>query len=679
MRTADPEVKRRLNAFLKHTKGKCPIIAYVAPIPPIIECIVEHRLASGVAHYIDRKGDELGAWFFDLEGRETKRMGRGPGGVGYERYPEWEEVDPPGEPVPRDGPVKYTVDLTDEAVQLIKSNKLFFYSFLYFDNEGRLPEYFDIFGDRFIPGLVMEADMSVFPHMQKVHREKPFADRDEAYGAAVAYMRKAIEQSHVYGLAGSGVDWYQGAQFTKQKRWDHELANQNKQVQAAFLRGVAQQHGIPFITYIAPMGNSPEGLWGTKADPETPFGKVFNCTYFAGGKPDHLLEREWFHGWFSGPEALVLEASEFFLFKKGQDEQTFEPGCMAEACRKLNHLAFESDFDRGTPYRPAAILMDERHGWTFPGAPDAHSWDPPGITARKIWGVFDYQHEDFMVDNFFGAIYPGYEYGGSWGMKYGDLVQTPYGDSFDVLTSNAKGKALGKYPATFVVGRPKLTRSLKTRLEKYMESGGTLVLNISQVDYAWRDFLGVKLSPKFNRWYQGLGTLRASDWSEWLDPNAVWEEERYHYSRVESGGAEVLAVTEQGDPLVLRQERGKGCVYLVTAHFMQEISGLHRPNGLLNVGQHLIGHVLEPQRKIRTRGPEIHYMVNETPSGLAVMLLNNRDRIWNGWVTFPDMAGAECKEWYAEERLHRREACGDASVRLNIPPYSLRIITVTRE
>lgn len=671
----NPEVFRKFNAFLKHAKGKCPIIAYITPLVPAVKCIIKHRLASGIGYYHGFDGREVGDWF---RGRAPDAR-RGPGGVRYQRFPDWEEVAPPGEPIPEDAPAEYLSGLPEESVELIKKAGLFFYAFLNYDPDEVVPRFLDVFGERFIPGLVMEANHHFYPGVAKAMSQDPEPNRDKAYRAGRDRVRAAFESNYPYGLSGSGVEWYQAAGITKQKRWDHEVANGNFQVQLAFLRGVSQQYDIPFITYVAPMGNSPEGLWGTKVDPDTPFGKVLNCTYFSGGKPDHLLEREWFQAWFSGSAAVVMEAADFYLFRKGKDKSTFEPGCMAEAMKKLNYLAYESDFERGTPCRPGCILMDERHGWDFPCAPDAHNWDPPGILARKIWGFFDYTHQDLMVDNFFGAVYPGYELGGAWGCEPGDLVQTPYGESFDVLMSNAGLKALQKYPVLFPIGQPKLTKAYKAKLEQYVSRGGTLVLNISQVDCDWQQFLGVRFSPKFNRWYKGLGTLRASDRSEWLAPNHLWNENRYHYSRIEATKAKVLAVTEQGDPLVVCRELGKGKVYLVTAHFMQEISGHHRPNGLLNISKFLIGQALLPHQRVRVRGPHIDYLVNDTKEGLSVMLLNNSGDVWSGWVTLPGMAKATVREWYAGARVHSHRACGDLSVRLSVPGNGLRLLAVTRK
>ena len=680
----DARIPRRLNAFLKHTKGKCPIIAYFEPIVPAVKCAIEHRLVSGVAYWATYEGHEVANnfVFYQTGGRvpAARKRSKGPGGTKFTCGLNWDEMVREGEPTPIDAPVEHLCGVPAESVELIKKAGLFFYSFLAFD-EGRIDStvYLDTFGDHWIPGLLSEEDSSLYRHLQELHAKKPIADRDEAYEKAREYIRQHFEQKRPYGISGSSVLWYQGAAITKQKRWDHELATGNFQVQAAFLRGVSQQYDIPFIIYAAPWAYSPDGIFGMKADSETPFGKVLNCPAYAAketGKPDHLLEREWYFGWFSGAAALVLESMQLRLFKQGKDKGTFEPGQIADRVRRLNHLAFESDFDRGVPYRPACILMDERHGWDLPRSPDA-IYDKPMMQRRKIWGVFDHTDEDVMVDNFLGAIYPGYETGGSCGSPGGELTPTPYGESFDVLMSNATAEALAKYSVVFPLGRPKLTQSFKRRLEDYVANGGDLVLNISQVDYDWRDFLGVTLSPKHNLRYTALGALRVSDYSEWLEPVQLWRESRYRYVRVEATDREVLAVTEQGDPLVICHRHGRGRVYLVTAQFMQEVSGLHRPNGLLKISRHLIGHVLEARQRMRVRGPALHYMVNETSGGLSVMLLNNKPELWSGWVTFPRLAGAAVREWFEGERLHVHSACGDLSIRLAIPSYSLRILSVT--
>lgn len=672
------DMARYFNAYRKPAKGKCLILAYIQPLPGLVRCIAKERLAHGIMYFGGWDGQEIGQWFYGAQAAQAGSREPGPGGVPYQRFPDWEEVAPPGRPVPLDGPKQPLAGLSEEAIRLIQKEKLFFASFLYYGKPDTAPRFRRLFGDRYIPSLVMEADMGLYPYLARCHREKPFADRNEAYARALAYIKDLVKTRYIHGLSGSGVAWYQGAALSRQRRWDHELANGNFQLQTAFLRGTARQHNIPFTIYVAPMGNSPDGLWSTKADPQTLFPKVLNCTYFAGGKPDALLEHEWFCAWFAGADAVLMEAAEFYLFRKGAKPASVAPGLMADAARRLTRLAESRDFDRGVPFRPAGVLMDERHGWDFPSAPDAHNYQRPTLTGRKIWGVFDYAYEDIMVDNFFGALYPGYENGGDWGGERGDLVQTPYGDSFDILMSNAALKALRRYPVLFPVGRPNLTADFKRTLERYVAAGGTLVLNLCQVDYDWRRFLGVRFTPRNNRWHTGLGTLRPSDWSEWLDPRQGWAEERYHYERVQSDGAETLAVTEQGDPLVLRRRIGRGQVYLVTAHHLQEISGAHRPNGLLRIARFLIGHVLAPHQRLVVRGSPLHTMVGVTKRGLSVLVSNNSRDGWYGWISFPGMAGAMAKEWYAGERLHQYAAGRDLSVRLDLPGHAIRLLSVER-
>ncbi|GEM_PF-2871344 len=675
---------QHLNAFLKHTRGKCPIIGYFEPILPMVKCAVEHRLVSGVAYWAVYEGMGIGENFVRYRTGErvpeAKKRSRGPGGVPFVCADEWEESVREGEPAPLDAPYEYRQEVQPEAVELINQAGLFFYSFLPFD-EGRVDSlrYLGMFGGRWIPGLLSEEDHSVYPHLSELHKEAPIADRNEAYAKAMDYALEHFRKERPYGLGGSGVAWYQAAALTRQGRWDHELANGNFQVQAAFLRGVSRQHDIPFVIYAAPWGYDHDGMFGVKADPEIPFGQILNCPLHAAkdvGKPDHLLEREAYFSWFSGPAALVLEDMQLRLFKKGKDKDTFEPTAFSEVIRRLNRLAFDSDFDRGEPLRPACILLDERHGWTLPHHPDARS-DTPFLQRRKVWGLFDYENQDVMVDNLFGAIYPGYEMAGGCGCTGGNLAPTPYGDSFDVLFTNAGAKPLARYPVAILAGCPEPTPALQRRLEEYVIDGGSLLLNISQVAHDWEDFLGVRFSPRHNMQYTALGVLRPADCSEWLSPPNVMEEPRYRYVRLEADGAETLAVTERGDPLVLCHTVGRGKVCLIAAEFAQEISGAHRPNGLLNVTRETIARLLEPHQKMRVRGRRLHYMVNETPRGLSVMVLNNEARIWRGWVSFPGHAGAEVREWYAEETLQTHSAERELAARLVIPPYGLRLLSVT--
>ena len=125
---------------------------------------------------------------------------------------------------------------------------------------------------------------------------------------------------------------------------------------------------------------------------------------------------------------------------------------------------------RGVSYNPIALLLDEDHGWNPPFNP----YRAASGQCDQIWGNLPYARGDYQIDNFFRWVYPGYQDGSFFRDEHGYITNTPFGDSFDVILSNASPRCLSKYRAAVLLGdiRVEEREGLAERLTGFLEGGG---------------------------------------------------------------------------------------------------------------------------------------------------------------------------------------------------------------
>ena len=94
----------------------------------------------------------------------------------------------------------------------------------------------------------------------------------------------------------------------------------------------------------------------------------------------------------------------------------------------------------------------------------------------------------------------------------------------------------------------------------------------------------------------------------------AFDEVRYEYTRVRLEGARAVAMNGQDDPLVTRNEFGKGEVYLGTAHHHLSLTGKSMLKGVAAALEACI----EPLLPVRIEGQPVEYQVNKTENGHLV-------------------------------------------------------------
>ncbi|MBQ8683453.1 MAG: hypothetical protein IJ518_02915 [Clostridia bacterium] len=319
-------------------------------------------------------------------------------------------------------------------------------------------------------------------------RNTPTDDRD-----ALAIIRRwlftqfaAAPHSLEEGSAGMGS-------FNGHSHWQHyagewgfdyigaEIGENvaSHQAHLAFSRGAGKQYGKFSILYFSDWYQSTTGSWE-----ETNTWEGFG--FPDGGHSMSLLKRTYMMSYMGSVSKFVFEAGACLGFL-GPNHRT-EDGLLAlspygEAMRELCDFTHRHP-DVGLCYVPIGIVLDYYHGIAGYSLQDGASLKCHG----KAFGYFDETPGDKMTWDLFALYYPG---GGLLGgymapgmpMEETYQVNTPYGDTCDVLLQNADQRVLNSYPVLLLSGDITLSAEEAARYVAYVRQGGTLLCNTAYLKY----------------------------------------------------------------------------------------------------------------------------------------------------------------------------------------------------
>lgn len=370
------------------------------------------------------------------------------------------------------------------------------------------------------------------------------------------------------------------------------------QAQLAFLRGAARQNSKPF--YVQPSqwfgGTTPlfkEGVAETVAHPfnEEAVRQAISKGGIAmlnGGHSSSLLARMWYVAWLSGAAVVCPEACQanFFCGTEAANAQ-FPPDQRIPLSpigkRAQELMAFvEKVADRGIPYTPFALLLDQYGG--FNGFQ---------LTQPRPWNVLTPTLADREVSLFLDTIFPK----SMWldvvpGVNDDEqerwrLVRSPYGDSFDVLLSNARQELLNCYPVVICLGEHEFLPETVARLHHYLEAGGRLFLTHAQAEQLGERLVSLRRAGRVE-----LFGLTKSEIPSHIDA------ERWYTPPHWGASATTLTARKTGVQLLPYEKR-----------FVAEVTRLM--NGLR-----------DEYVPVRVTG-DVEFTVNWRPTGWLVGIINN--------------------------------------------------------
>ena len=247
------------------------------------------------------------------------------------------------------------------------------------------------------------------------------------------------------------------------------------QSKIAFARGAARRWQRPFSIQVSPWF---AGSCTTRG-PLRMEGK-----YARGLDAGHSLsfyERLWLHSWFSGAAMVTPENSIAIFF-----EEPAAPWTLTSHGEKAAEtFAFMRDHERGVPYTQVAIVLDHLNGFNgYKGKP---------------WGILDSTEGDREVDDLLHRqIWPDADFihakPDSKNPESGYLRSTPYGESFDVLLSNADLETLASYPVVLFCGDVEFGAELIARLHRVLRSGTRVVLGSRHARVLGEDLAKLQVS-----------------------------------------------------------------------------------------------------------------------------------------------------------------------------------------
>lgn len=255
-------------------------------------------------------------------------------------------------------------------------------------------------------------------------------------------------------------------------------AQNNYQMHTAFARGAGRQYGkawgIDFSMWHDGYMYNPNGYEGwyksgvlgnTKTDA--------NC-----GHSMSLLERSLLMGYMSGANSVVAEAGGAMSLSKDDTDGDgyYDLTDYGKTVDKV--YQFTKRTDVGITYTPVGIVLDYNHG-SYAGIQKTLGI---GDEAEKSFFTFDYIAGDQMTKNLAKMIWGNDAWMSGSQREAKDEADAmvnneEYGDSFDILLQNADIDVLKSYPVLLLSGEITLSSDELKCYKKYVNEGGTLLLN----------------------------------------------------------------------------------------------------------------------------------------------------------------------------------------------------------
>jgi hypothetical protein len=498
------------------------------------------------------------------------------------------------------------------------------------------------------------------------------------------YARRMAEKWGALFHTETGPMWDKliAAQSTSSTAYAHALARWGSRLlgmetssvmpltamRVAFTRGAARQYGAGFLYYHAPnFGDTAATFTRGQnfAGPEHFFHTRYGATM---GPSLSWYRKNYYLFYMAGASVIYLEQGFDQFFKPGPGEHTYQLNPLGRISDEFVRFAGRHP-ERGTPYTPIAFLLDPAHGWDMNDYPQ---W---------AFGVSQPTRHDRALRELFGAAYhpAAVVEGEPATADRQTFVSGIFGDIFDVLVASDEGRAaVDSYRAVVVGGRVEWSPAWVAQLSDYARKGGVVVLNAAQAKGLPEELIGVR--------FTGAGA--EADDAECLmkdEPAADLRGNLFRYERVTPAGAEILMRTRAGDPLVTSKRIGRGRVVFVA---VPDLLGLDER--LVPAAAHLLAHLAEGASPVGVRG-DVERLINRTPTGWVVTLINNRgvykpqqgmaqvNRGESVEVTLT-LAGkniARAREWTADEPLKVTSGGASSTVTLRVPPGDVKIVELT--
>lgn len=366
----------------------------------------------------------------------------------------------------------------------------------------------------------------------------------------------------------------------------------------AFVRGAARQFDKPWGLQFSPWYGSfvldytAKSVWGESGGASYGHSlelakRTYFLTYMAGGNELHAESAS--VNWFNGD---TLNADKTFnLSPMGKIGQAF--------------YSFSHSFvDRGIPFTPMAIVLDQFHGLT--GLSSSQTFY--GMLASNSQQVgFNYTTEQQADAQLFNALWPQSFSQPAWDESQFYLVNSPHGDMYDVLLSDVDLSVLRAYPVVYIGASVNMTPSFAAQLEQYVNRGGTLILNKSALSYFTSDFIGGSFGSDQKAVFNRLIWKASGQSIDYASSLTVPSFQATTAAPLLIGTADAGTST-----LAIVNAIGNGKVIVILPENLQDTT----------VMGFFIGSLIQPLNPFLIEG-DIEYLVNRNSEGWVLTLINN--------------------------------------------------------
>ncbi|MDP2337009.1 MAG: hypothetical protein Q8N05_11295 [Bacteroidota bacterium] len=251
----------------------------------------------------------------------------------------------------------------------------------------------------------------------------------------------------------------------------------NGQIYYSFIRGAGKQYGVPWF------GNaSVFNRWGWK--------NYSGITSDNGGDMEgtslSLLKRLIYSHIMYNCVAVGFEGSFFNKNDPGwyQVPAQYEKEIRYKSKEELSPIGkiqqsankwVKKYGNPGNLYTPVAVMVDFFSGWTFPRQQYTNN-------VYRVWGNLPYEEGDYLTDGILNMLYPGYQDASYFHDETGFIAPTPHGDIADCILSDCPLWLLKQYPVLVIADKLKGGYEIKDKLEKYVESGGHLIITAGSLE-----------------------------------------------------------------------------------------------------------------------------------------------------------------------------------------------------
>ncbi|MFA6569027.1 MAG: hypothetical protein WCS96_12515 [Victivallales bacterium] len=501
--------------------------------------------------------------------------------------------------------------------------------------------------------------------------------------------------AHYFYEAGAGMAWLE----TTNTASPNGSLNYRHQVSLSFIRGAARQHNKNWAWYIAVFYNGYDDK-GKFSGNNFPNYRITREKRFEPGQegkegPEYgmsrsLLTRDTFLAYLSGASFVQHESWWNYL------NSTTKGGSPIFDLSSPLGKAWEDWFeftrknpDRGASYAPVALLIPFEQGYPNYGG--------------KSWQMFKYERPDWMIDAFMFTAMPH-----SPVTKNGDegaLSNSPYGDIYDVITPNTPTQpvaldVLNNYKVAVMLGKYPKSKALAERLMEYVENGGTLLLNIQQVNAFFpTEFLGVERAevPDNVRDMYAVkveGSVRSTSDGKTFDLP-----ESYEMEAVKLKGAVPLLEDAGGNILACKNRFGKGNVIVSTVDCLVPKNSMDDQAGNMlekmvygknfPFVEYFLKNIVSETLPVEVKG-DIEYGLNKLSDGWLLYLINNKGvtKFTNKEQTF-DMSKtakvevslrsikASAITELREQKIVPRDDKNN-SFTVDVPPGNIRVVKIKR-